>query len=46
MSIHVDLHHKSVRDRRFFLKALDGLCPVDMETATEDVVHRHKRHFA
>ena len=30
MSIHVALHHKTVRDRRVFLKALDGLRPVDV----------------
>ena len=27
MSIHVALHHKSVRDRRVCLKAFDGLRP-------------------
>ena len=29
MSIHVALHHKTVRDRRVFLKALDGLRAMD-----------------
>jgi uncharacterized circularly permuted ATP-grasp superfamily protein len=30
MSIHVAVHHKTVRDHRVFLKTLDGLRPEDV----------------